>query len=103
MKNRLEDFNIFALREFARQTGVKSPTSKKKEQLIEEITRIVSGVKKPENSNSKQARPPKNFGYDISQMIDSFQEIELSKQVLNQEIEKVAEAESLRNNEKNGR
>ena len=93
LKSKLEEFNIFALREFARQTGVKSPTSKKKEQLIKEITEILSGAKKPEVSNSKQGRPPKNVGYDVYQVFGKFQEIDVSKQKLNQDVKVAVENE----------
>ena len=50
--------------ELARRTGVNSPTSKKKEELINEIIAIESGEKKPHIPKTKQGRPPKNFGYD---------------------------------------
>lgn len=67
----LNELNIFALRDLARRTGVNSPTSKKKEQLIKEIVEIVSGEKKPQIAKSKQGRPPKVFGYDFADVINN--------------------------------
>lgn len=64
MKEQLEDLSIFALRELARRTGVNSPTSKKKDELIDEIIKINNGIKKPQTS--KLGRPPKTYGYDMS-------------------------------------
>ncbi len=43
----LRKFNLLTLREFARKIGVKSPTSKKKAQLIKEIVNIEKGLQKP--------------------------------------------------------
>lgn len=86
----LNELSIFALRELARRTGVNSPTSKKKDQLIEEIIAITNGEKKPHIPKTKQGRPPKNFGYDFN----AFKSNSLSKPnfsnskilVLNQEV-----------------
>lgn len=66
MKNFLEELNIFALRELARRVGVSSPTSKKKEQLIENIISIQSGETQPIHAKTKQGRPPKNYGYNLN-------------------------------------
>ncbi len=66
----LNELNIFALRDLARRTGVSSPTSKKKHELISEIVEIVSGEKKPEFSKSKQGRPPKVFGYNFENFLN---------------------------------
>lgn len=66
MKQQLNELSIFALRELARRTGVNSPTSKKKQQLIDDIIAINNGVKKPHIPKTKQGRPPKTFGYDVS-------------------------------------
>ena len=66
MIEQLNELSIFALRELARRTGVNSPTSKKKQQLIDDIIAINNGVKKPHIPKTKQGRPPKTFGYDVS-------------------------------------
>ena len=63
MEQQLNELSIFALRELARRTGVNSPTSKKKQQLIDDIIAINNGVKKPHIPKTKQGRPPKSFGY----------------------------------------
>jgi len=59
LQDKLNELNIFALRDLARHTGVKSPTSKKKEQLIKEIVEITSGEKKPDVNKNKQGRVEK--------------------------------------------
>ena len=37
-KSAVEKLNIYELREYARKVGIESPTSKTKEQLLEEIS-----------------------------------------------------------------
>lgn len=64
---KLNELSIFALRELARRTGVSSPTSKRKEQLIHDIIEINEGRMQVETKKSKQGRPPKSFG-----LIDEF-------------------------------
>lgn len=87
LEKNLNELNIFALRDFARRTGVSSPTSKKKEQLIKEIKEIISGEKKPETSKTKQGRPPKVFGYNFANVFNTTNdEVLSSKQTLNQEV-----------------
>ena len=93
MEEKLNELNIFALRDFARKTGVKSPTSKKKEQLIQEILEITSGAKKPEAVKNKQGRPPKVFDYNFSQVFNNFGEVNLSMQTLNQNVQQGEETE----------
>ena len=67
----LNELSIFSLRELARRTGVSSPTSKKKQQLIDDIIAINNGVKKPHIPKTKQGRPPKTFGYDASSIFNN--------------------------------
>ena len=64
-EQQLNELSIYVLRELARRSGVSSPTSKKKEQLISEIIAISDGRQQPVVS-TKQGRPPKGFAYDIS-------------------------------------
>ena len=71
MEKKLNELNIFALRDLARKTGVSSPTSKKKEVLIKEIIEIMSGKRKPQISKTKQGRPPKVFGYDVLNVLNT--------------------------------
>ena len=89
LEKRLNELNIFALRDFARHTGVKSPTSKKKEQLIKEIIEITSGEKQPNVNKSKQGRPPKVFDYNFSNMFNSQNGLDLAKKTLNQEVQEI--------------
>lgn len=70
MQEQLNELSIFSLRELARRTGVSSPTSKKKQQLIEDIIAINNGIKKPHIPKTKQGRPPKTFGYDVSNIFN---------------------------------
>ncbi len=86
MEKKLNELNIFALRDLARRTGVNSPTSKKKDELIKGILEIMSGKKQPEISKTKQGRPPKVFGYDFAHVFDAdFQHG--SSMVFNQNVE----------------
>lgn len=71
MQDQLNELSIFSLRELARRTGVASPTSKKKQELIDDIIAINNGVKKPHIPKTKQGRPPKTFGYDTSNIFNA--------------------------------
>ena len=53
--------SIYELRNLAREVGVISPTTLKKEDLINKMLRILSGEEKPEMPKSKQGRPPKQL------------------------------------------
>ena len=75
LENKLNELNIFALRDLARKTGVNSPTSKKKEELIKGIVEIMSGKKEPVINKTKQGRPPKVFGYDFANVFNSNQSL----------------------------
>ena len=68
-REELNELSIFALREFARRTGVYAPTSKKKGQLIDEIIEISEGKKQPYIAKTKQGRPPKNYGYPFAEVL----------------------------------
>ena len=85
LEKKLNELNIFALRDFARKTGVSSPTSKKKEQLIKEIIEITTGKKSPNEQKSKQGRPPKVFDYNFASVFNSVETNQISSiQTLNQ-------------------
>ncbi len=65
-EEQLNKLNIYELRTLARRTGVVSPTSKRKDELIREVIAINSGSKERHISKTKQGRPPKNFvGYGL--------------------------------------
>ena len=51
--------SIFELRNIARDVGVVSPTTYKKEDLIAKVCNILSGAESPEIPKSRQGRPPK--------------------------------------------
>lgn len=61
-KEQLNDLSIFEIRELARRTGVSTPTSKKKGELIEQILEINDGLRDPHVPKTKQGRPPKKLG-----------------------------------------
>lgn len=64
MTENLNEYSIYVLREMARQAGVVSPTSKKKDQLIQEINEIREGKREPIYAK-RQGRPPKSSGYSL--------------------------------------
>jgi len=81
-REELNDYNIYMLRELARRSGVKSPTSKKKEQLIDEILSLKEGTQQPSLKKSKQGRPPKNVGLsfvDFFNLVQSNENITFSQ------------------------
>lgn len=55
----LQDMSIFRLRECARKVGVASPTSKRKQEIIDMYLGIAQGNVAP-TPTSKRGRPPKN-------------------------------------------
>ncbi|HJD05352.1 MAG TPA: hypothetical protein IAB72_00535 [Candidatus Onthoplasma faecipullorum] len=66
-KEQLNELSIYALRNVARKTGVEAPTSKKKEQLVNEILLIMEGKLSPHVAKSRQGRPPKNTGFPFAE------------------------------------
>ncbi len=62
----LNELGIHSLRNLARKSGVHSPTTKKKEELIREIIEISEGRQQPYVSKTKQGRPPKRDGMNIA-------------------------------------
>ena len=73
LEKKLNELSIFALREAARRTGVASPTSKKKEQLIKEIMAIKSGEMQPQLTKTRQGRPPKDVNYNLTSLNGGFE------------------------------
>ena len=65
LEKQLNELNIYALRELARSTGVVSPTSKKKDELINEIIAIKTGKQQPQFAKVRQGRPPKGGNYNF--------------------------------------
>ncbi len=62
-EEKLDKLGIYDLRRVARLCGVSSPTSKRRDVLINEILRIQAGELKP-IFNNKIGRPVKSFGED---------------------------------------
>lgn len=89
VQEQLNELSIFSLRELARRTGVSSPTSKKKQQLIDDIIAINNGIKKPYIPKTKQGRPPKTFGYNVGEIFNTTAQMPMFSKsaTLNQEFE----------------
>jgi len=65
------NFGIYELRNIAREKGVKSPTTKKREILIEEIIKLDCGKIKPYIKKTKQGRPCKqNSKIDYNKLLE---------------------------------
>lgn len=70
----LDYLNIFQLRDYARQVGVKSPSTKKRAILILEINNVLSGKTKPFFPPAVyKGRPPLN---KVLKNIENFANIE---------------------------
>lgn len=70
-KEKLELLSIFELRNLARKTGVFSPTTLKKKDLIKAICDVQTGKIKPHISKTRQGRPPKEIGA-YNKLVDIF-------------------------------
>ena len=57
----LEDLSIYELRDVARNVGVQSPSSKKKDVLIQSVKDIISGKQKPHVKTSNKGRPARSI------------------------------------------
>jgi len=66
---KLNELGIFEIRNLAREVGVYSPTTLKKQELIEKILRIMEGQDEPYIKKTKQGRPPKNLT-SINNLVD---------------------------------
>ena len=66
---KLQELGIFEIRNLAREVGVYSPTTLKKQELIEKILRIMNGEDEPYIKKTKQGRPPKNLT-SINNLVD---------------------------------
>jgi len=64
-KTELFSVNIHELRKLGQIVGVKSPSSLKKEELVDKIYEIVTGVKEPNIKKDKRGRPSKNIDFNI--------------------------------------
>ena len=58
---KLEELGIFEIRNIAREVGVYSPTTLKKQELIDSIINIMNGKLEPYVRKTKQGRPPKSI------------------------------------------
>lgn len=69
--DKLNNLRIHELRDMARKVGVKSPTSLKKDVLIEQVLLVLSGEAKPYVNITKQGRPAKTLD-QIDELVDFF-------------------------------
>ena len=58
-ERQLQQTDIHSLRTLARSVGVSSPTSKRKEILVQEILAILTGEQQPQYKNANRGRPAK--------------------------------------------
>ncbi len=67
----LQQLRIHELRDLARKMGVSAPTSKKKEEIIAEIIKIMNGESVPFSSITKKGRParPNAENFDVVDFI----------------------------------
>ena len=65
-KSDLDVLGVHELRDIARNLGVKAPTTKKRDQLVDEILKIRSG--ELVGVTSKMGRPPKKHGGSLSSL-----------------------------------
>ena len=87
-EQQLNDLSIFALRELARMVGVASPTSKRKDDLIKEITAIKEGKQQPVLMSTRQGRPPKNSVINLETIIQDDKLLTLKQNSDNEDGEK---------------
>ena len=88
-EQQLNDLSIFALRELARRVGVNSPTSKRKNELIEEIVAIKEGRQQPVVVTSRQGRPPKGFVLNLNNILQKDEKaLTLNQNIVNENAEK---------------
>ena len=58
-ENKLDQLGIFQLRSIAREVGVHLPTTLKKQELINQILKVINGEIGPFVPKNKKGRPPK--------------------------------------------
>lgn len=68
-EQKLQELGIFEIRNIAREAGVYSPTTLKKQELIDKILKVIKGEEEPYVKKTKQGRPPKNIS-TINDLID---------------------------------
>ena len=85
----LYEMDIHALRNIAREVGVKSPTTLTKKALIDEILQIESGNKQP-CIPTKKGRPPKSNGanqkLENEKIVDAVDENTISLEQYKQKV-----------------
>ena len=65
-EDNIRELTIYKLRDIARNIGVKAPTTKKRDELIEEILKIQNGELMPYNPTKKVGRPAKMQEIEIA-------------------------------------
>lgn len=82
----VSNMRIYELRDYARKVGVKSPTSKTKEVLINEINAILSGKEKPYKT-VKGRKPLVSFALDRKNQEFLTAQLEKIKQNVNKSLD----------------
>jgi hypothetical protein len=91
----VSNMRIYELRDYARKIGVKSPTSKVKSELIEQIRLIESGEQKP-HKTVKGRKPIMSFAIGDKNQQFLLGELEKLKKEINQSIDNIAKKISSR-------
>lgn len=82
----LSNMRIYELRDYARNVGVKSPTTKLKDELIKEINEILEGKAEPK-TNNKGRRPKTTYYIDNKSQEIMLEELGKLKQDINNQID----------------
>ncbi|MBQ7466632.1 MAG: hypothetical protein IJS74_01010 [Clostridia bacterium] len=75
-KEDLEKLGIYDLRELGREVGVPSPTTMKKDQLIEYIVGIIHGAMPKNNASSLRGRPARTGQKSYQKFVDLIDKVE---------------------------
>ena len=70
--SKLKSYNLSELRTLGREIGVKAPTTKRKDELINAIINILDGVTPPHNTT--RGRPELNRGIMTNEVINNIKE-----------------------------
>ena len=85
----VSNMRIYELRDYARKIGVKSPTSKTKQELIDQIHLIESGVIKP-HKTIKGRKPIMSFAIADKNQQFLLGELEKMRGTINSSIDNIA-------------
>ncbi len=87
-REQLNQLNIHSLHFIAREVGVKSPTSLKKQELINEIL-LIQGEKKQVNAKNKKGRPPKKDIQNLNDCLNYKTNKEIKKELIDSILKEI--------------